>query len=91
MIVAERLVAVGAEVDLATVELDVPEPARGAEERLRIVRHVRSLPGHGWAGGSAASPPDGGPWGETSLTNFSDNRCQTTRTRRKSFAVKCPP
>jgi hypothetical protein len=71
-------------------DLDVPEPTRGAEERLGIVRNVRSLPGHGWAGRSAAPPPDGGPWSGTSLTNFSDNRYQTTRTRRQSFAVKCP-
>ena len=56
VIAAERLVAVGAEVDLAAVDLDVPEPTRGAEERLEIVRRVRSLPGHGWAGRSASGP-----------------------------------
>jgi hypothetical protein len=44
--------------------MDVPEPTRGAEERLGVVRHMRSLPGHGWAGRSAVSPQDGGPDGK---------------------------
>ena len=34
VIAAERLVAVGAEVDLAAVELDVPEPARARKNGL---------------------------------------------------------
>src|SRR5947209_18337898 len=73
VVTAERVVPVTAEVDLLAVQLDVPEPAPGAEERLRILRHVRSLPGHGWAGRSASNPAGWRSEGVHSLTNFSDN------------------
>lgn len=68
VILIERLLLVGAEIDLLTVDLDVPELARRTEERFRKLRHVRTLQR---TAGPEGSRPESAWWqpsGGTSLT-----------------------